>query len=101
MAGTTGLSRWASDGRASSVSSILRSIVRTEARLTRARGAKRGANSDRRRATPGHAQLLSAQLNGALGPAQRHLATCRKCLLSSRPQVRILLGALTKSLVRA
>jgi hypothetical protein len=44
----------------------------------------------RRQATTSHYRV---QLNSASGAAQRHLATCRKCLLSSRPQVRILLGA--------
>jgi hypothetical protein len=56
-------------------------------------GAKRGANSDRHRAIAGHAQPLSVQLDSTSGPAQQRLPTCRKCLLSSRPQVRILLGA--------
>jgi hypothetical protein len=59
----------------------------------RARGAKRGANSDRHRATPGHTQPLSVQVESTSGATQRRLATSWKCLLSSRPRVRIALGA--------
>ena len=57
------------------------------------RGAKRGANRDRYQAMPSHVQRLSVQLNSTSGTIQRRQATCQKCLLSSRPQVRILLGA--------
>ena len=57
-------------------------------------GAKRGANGGRYWAMPGHCQPLSAQLNGTSGDTEQHRATCQECLLSSRSQVRILLGAL-------
>ena len=60
-----------------------------------------GANRDRYQATPSHVQPVSVQLNSTSGAAQRRLAPCRKCLLSGRSQVRILLGAHTKLLVRA
>ena len=70
--------------------------VRTLAKLTRFRGAKRGANAGRHWATPGHVQPLSVQLNATSGHTQPHLATSGECLLSSRPQVRILLGAHVK-----
>ena len=52
-----------------------------------------GANGDRCRATSGHAQPLSVQLNSTSGHIQRHGTTLWECLLSSRSQVRILLGA--------
>jgi len=75
------------------VGSTLRSIIRTLAELTRSRGASRGANGVRHRATPGHVQPLSVQLDGTSGHVRHRPAAARKCLLSSRPQVRILLGA--------
>ena len=67
--------------------------ARTLAKLTRFRGAKRGANVGRHWATPGHVQPLSVQLNATSGHTRQRRATCGECLLSSRPQVRILLGA--------
>ena len=55
-------------------------------------GAGWGANGGRHRATPGHMEPLSVQLDSPPGHTKHSLATARKCLLSSRPQVRILLG---------
>jgi hypothetical protein len=46
--------------------------------------ARRGANDHRHRATPGHVQPLSPQLNGTPGHAGPPHATLRECLLSSR-----------------
>ena len=80
--------------------STLRLIIRTLAGLTRSRGASRGANGVRHRATPGHVQPLSVQLDGTSGHLRHRLATARKCLLSSRSQVRILLGALIRLTIR-
>jgi hypothetical protein len=69
------------------------SIVRTLALLMRFGGASWRANTGGHEATPGHSEPLSVQLDSTPGHAQRRPATARKCLLSSRPQVLILLGA--------
>ena len=76
------------------------STIRTLARLRRSRGANRGANGHRRRAASGDGQLPSVQFNSSSGHAQHRPPTCWKCLLSSRSQVRILLGALTREYVQ-
>jgi hypothetical protein len=55
--------------------------------------ARRGANDHRHRATPGHVQPLSPQLNGTPGHAGPPHATLRECLLSSRSRVRVAVGA--------
>lgn len=65
---------------------------RTLAPLTRFLGAKLGANDHRHRATPGHVQPLSSQLNGTPGHAGPHQAVLRECLLSSRSRVRVAVG---------
>jgi len=52
--------------------------------LTRFWGAKRGANSDRCWATPGHVQPLSVQVNGTSGHVWHRQATVGECLLNSR-----------------
>jgi len=57
------------------------------------RGANWGANGDRHRATPGHVQPVSVQLNSLSGHTQRLLTTVQVCLLSSGSRVRILPGA--------
>ncbi len=67
-------------------------IIRILALLTRSRGAKRGANDHRHPAMPGHVQPRSWLVDAALGHAQPCPATVPACLLSSRPQVRVLLG---------
>ena len=84
---TGGLSPWRARR-----GSLLRSIIRTLAELMNSRGASWGANGGRHRATPGHIQPLSVQLDSPPGHTRHRLATARRCLLSSRPQVRILLG---------
>ena len=70
-------------------------VLRMFAALTRFGGAKRGANGHRHQATPSAVQRLSSQVNGSFSHAQRRPATSRSCLLSSRSQVRVLLGAPT------
>jgi DNA-binding transcriptional ArsR family regulator len=55
-------------------------------------GAKLGANDHRQRATPGHVQPLSPQLNGTPGHAGPPQAMLRECLLSSRSRVRVAVG---------
>jgi hypothetical protein len=56
-------------------------------------GANGGANRGRHRATPGHGQPLSVQLDSTSGHVQHRPATARKRLLSSGSQVQVLLGA--------
>ena len=80
--------------------SLLCSIVRTLAELMNSQGASWGANGGRHRATPGDIRPPPVQLNGTSGHARPCSATAQECLLSSRPQVRILLGALRKSQLR-
>jgi hypothetical protein len=57
-------------------------------------GAKLGANDRNLRATAGHNQLTSEQLDGSLNDTARHTAMLRRCLLSSGSRVRVLPGAL-------
>jgi hypothetical protein len=75
------------------------SIVRISgfslALLRRFRGAKRGANDRRHRATPGRIQPLSLQPNGTSAHTGRRQAVSRKFLLSSRSRVRVAVGAST------
>jgi hypothetical protein len=68
-------------------------IARTLASLTRLLGAKLGANDHRHRATSGHVQPLSLQLDDTSGHIQHRPSTLRKCLLSSRSRVRVAVGA--------
>ena len=70
--------------------------VRTLALLTGFRGAKRGANDYRVRATPGHMQPSVPRPNGTSGHMQHRPGTLRKCLLSSRSRVRVAVGAQVK-----
>ncbi len=56
---------------------------------TRFRGAKRGANDRRHRATPGYIRPFALARNGTSGHTRHHPATLRKCLLSSRSRVRV------------
>ena len=60
-------------------------------------GAKRGANSHSRQATPGHYQPLSVQLKDLPSHTRRHSATPRRWLLSSGSRVRVLPRALPPS----
>jgi hypothetical protein len=57
------------------------------------RGASWGANAGRHEATPGHSQPLSVQLDTTSGHARHRLTTAWKCLLSSGPQVQVMLEA--------
>jgi hypothetical protein len=57
--------------------------VRILALLTRFRGADRGANDHRSRATSGHIQPLQVRSSGTLGHVYPDRATLRECLLSS------------------
>ena len=61
---------------------------------------KQIAGSARMAAAPGHVQPLSVQLNATSGHTGRHPASSGECLLSSRPQVRILLGAQFRPIFR-
>src|SRR5690349_23029430 len=79
--------------RARSGARIMPPVTRTLALLTRFRGAKRGANDRRHRATPGHVRPLVLARNGTLGHIRRCTETLRKCLLSSRSRVRVAVGA--------
>jgi hypothetical protein len=65
---------------------------RTLAALTRW-GSQTGANAGRRRATPGDGEPWFPQLDRFSGLIQPSAATARKCLLSSRPRVRVARGA--------
>ena len=60
-------------------------------RYYRVRGAKRGANEGRRRATQGDPKRRSMQLDGTSGDSQRPSATVRLRLTSEGSQVRTLL----------
>ena len=62
-------------------------------------GAKLGANDHRHAATPGHVQPFSLQQNGTSAHIRRRQATFRECLLSSRPRVRIALGAQVRTML--
>src|SRR6185312_10799576 len=53
-----------------------------------------------RRATPGYGEPWFPQLDRSSGLVQPPAATPRKCLLSSRPQVRVLLGAQVRLIFR-
>jgi hypothetical protein len=77
---------WVSDSRLGSRSLGL--SIRTLALLTRFLGAKLGANNHRHGATPGHTQPFPLHRNGTSGHTWHHLATLRKCLLSSRSRGR-------------
>src|SRR5690348_11495565 len=79
--------------RARSGARIMPPVTRTLALLTRFRGAKRGPNDRRHRATPGHVRPLVLARNGTLGDIRRCTETFRKCLLSSRSRVRVAVGA--------
>ena len=72
--------------------------IRTLALLTGFRGAKRGANDHRIRATPGHMQPSAPRPNGTSGHMQHRAGTFRKCLLSSRSRVRVAVGAQVRGL---
>jgi hypothetical protein len=78
---------------------MLFSFTRTLAKVTRSRGAKRGATADRFQATPGHCQPPSTQLNPTSGDVRPPPGTHRRCLLSSGSRVRILPGALVRGLL--
>ena len=67
--------------------------IRTLALRTRSRGALRGANDRRCRATPGHMQPRRVRPSGTSGCIRHRPATLRKCLLSSRSRVRVAVGA--------
>jgi hypothetical protein len=60
-------------------------------------GAKVRANTDRSEASSGVVRQLSSQVSAMLGDGERRLAWFGVCLLSSRPQVRVLLGAQTST----
>jgi hypothetical protein len=75
--------------------SILFSLTRTLAKITRSRGAKWGATTGSFQATPGHCQPPSTQLDPTSGYVRTPPGTHRRCLLSSGSLVRILPGALT------
>ena len=67
--------------------------IQTLASLTEFRGAERGANDRRSRATPGRIQPLPIRPSGTSGHVRRCSATLRECLLSSRSRVRVAVGA--------
>ena len=73
--------------------STLLSLIRTLAKASIIRGAKRGANTDRRCATSSDTQPQYRLLDDSLSDARRRPATVRMCLLSSGSRVRILPGA--------
>lgn len=77
--------------------SILFSGTRTLAKITRSRGAKRGATAGSFQTTSGHCQPPSTQLSPTSGDVKVPPGTHWRCLLSSGSQVRILPGALIKS----
>ena len=66
--------------------------------VARSWGANWGANDGRHQAALGDVEPLSMQLDATSGDVRRRLATPGKCLLSSRSQVRILLGAQVRGL---
>jgi hypothetical protein len=66
-----------------------RPIRRRLAALTGSLGAKLGASEGRHRATPGHVQRLSMQVDATSGDARRRRAMVGMCFGSRRPPVRI------------
>jgi hypothetical protein len=93
--GLVGQSRGGSRRRQPSATaiSILFSLTRTLAKITRSRGAKWGATADSFQATLSHCQPPSTQLDPTSGDVRPPPGTHRRCLLSSGSRVRILPGA--------